>query len=397
MGQRLVQRVVGTLMQERVVLVADQAVSSLSNAAVLAVSGLVLSRQEFDQFSLIQFAAITCMTVLRALIAEPALAVRTGSAPPYPARWLVFAAFAALPFLLMWPQVGIRSSEPEHAFLFIALLLVPAQDLQRYRVLASGATRRLLLADSIWLLASVVGVAGTGLTDAEGVAVAWSLGAGLSLVVLSLGKGPPTSPVSLRQVTALGSRQALTVALTYGGVWLSIYVATWIDAEAPVGAYRLSSSLTGPILVINGAMFMHFLRAAPTLRGELNTLRFRSRLRRMTWQVFFGSIAYVALLVLLVALSPAPVDQLPLLVLLGVGAAAAIRSLGAPYLSVLRSIGEQTVILPIQSIIVALGIAAMLAFVPTDRGDAVLIAYVVASGLATAAIWPRVLTGTRRK
>jgi hypothetical protein len=276
--------VAGRTHTRRVLVVADQAASSLSNVVVA-----VLVARSFDTpepFAAFSVAVVVFQFVVgcaRGLVAEPMIQQhsagpaenRRALVPDYLGAILVVGvAVAAVVALVAFAVGGLAGS----ALLALAVVLplVLVQDAWRYMFMIDRPVLALLI-DLIWLAASCVAI--TVAPDGAAMAwyvLAWGAGGTLGAVVATVLAGRPLRrPRPLLYFTghrALGVRFLGEYVAAQAGNYIALLGCGWILGLEAYGAVRAAWLFLGPVFTLQAGVMLAALPEGVRLRGQYDRL-----------------------------------------------------------------------------------------------------------------------------
>lgn len=321
---------------------ADQVVSSGSNALAIIVAALVLTAADLNVYALLQLVATTLIAFQRAFVSEPSLSLTNEHRrADFSGRWLLLAL---LPGSIVGFGIGVALFGSALGGAAIASVVVPCvQDLLRYRAFGLSRVGRALWSDSIWLLLFIVIVAIVpDLTSLE-LFMAWTTPAMIAAIAL-LSRGDGRARIRARAVFALGKFQIAEWAIGSATSSAPLFVAQAIVTISSVGAFRLAQTLTGPLNTISAFISVRFLMGAAELRSKSasESAAYVNRVGRLliAVAVAYSVVAIVGFLVLFETIDEgvrAPlIYALPLTLLSSVVSAPA-----AAYVAYVKAVGEQ--------------------------------------------------------
>ncbi len=291
----------------------DQALSSLTNAALAILVASKVSAGEFGAFTLalITFSFVT--GVGRGLISDP-FVVRFSDADQRAHRAASARAAGAgvsfgLASSLICAAAGIvlRGDPQVSTALFALAVSLPGlmiQDIWRHIFFAAGRPAAAAMNDLVW---TVVQFALLGLLLAAGsrsvfwITLAWGFAALVAAVIGVFQTGvlprPSATLAWFRETRDLNVRMALDFALNMGAINLAIYVISAIVGLAGTGALRAAQVLLGPLTLLYAGLSSFVLPALSRRAGSGRSLIRASLLT----SVASGGLAtvWVAILVVL--------------------------------------------------------------------------------------------------
>lgn len=291
---------------------ADQAVSSLGNVAVLIVAARSLPVAPFGAFSLAVLTYVFIIGLQRAIAIEPFLVRGHGSNEHQLAREKGGAAASIAGLLsLAWAALGLMLTmllpEALRGAAFAISLLLPllaVQDALRYVAMGMGRPRTAFISDALWtslaILAMILGPQWRDTTSPY-LLFLWGLPALVALAYALHDLRVPFSVAGAKQAWATNRdlRGGFTVEYlaVSGSSRLIFYVVALVTGVATVGALRAGHVLFGPLNVL--------IFSANTIAiAELGRGRHRpERLKQLSWWLAGGlaGISLVWTLGLLVA------------------------------------------------------------------------------------------------
>lgn len=250
----------------RLVGIADQGASTLSNLAITVAAARVLDRERFGGFALVFAVYVVAIGIGRALAMEPLL-VRGVDRSPAPITATVgsmaaLGAVAGVGCVLAGAVTG-GVAGPPLIVLGACLPLLFAQDGWRYAAFAVERPERALLVDVVWLGAQVVGtavVAMVHITDPAAFMAVWAVSGSIGAVAGGVAAAAVPHP-------AAGVRWAID-NFDFGGPFTmeflaaggAGYVALWllggITGLPAVGAVRVGQTVLGPVNVLYLGIFV---------------------------------------------------------------------------------------------------------------------------------------------
>jgi hypothetical protein len=390
----------GVLRGRSVLVLADQVVSSGSNALAIIVAALVLTAADLNVYALLQLIATTLIAFQRAFISEPSLALTSEQErADLSGRWVILAL---LPASIVGFGIGVVVFGSVLGGAALASIVLPCiQDLLRYRSFGLKRVGRALWSDSIWLVLFVMLV--PTLSDPESLQlfIAWSVPSGLAaLAVLSRGDGRPR--VRPGDVVALGKFQIAEWAIGSVTSSMPLFVAQALVTVSSVGAFRLAQTLTGPLNTISSFISVRFLMGAAELRS-MNTAESIAYVRHVGRLLVAVAVAYSAIALVGFFVLAGMVDEsvrgplayaLPLTLLSSVVTAPA-----AAYVAYVKAVGEQrltirprTVTLVANVLAIALGVGMFIVW-----GVDPIIAPVVLTSVVLVLAWRRTFRRASRR
>jgi O-antigen/teichoic acid export membrane protein len=240
--------------------VGDQAVSSLTNFAMLVVAARALDLDEFGALALALAAYAVALGVTRALSGEPlAVCYSAGSverAASESRGAVATAGVAGVACAVVVALVGLVIGGTVGTALLVLALVLPGlvvQDTWRFAFFAMGRARAACLNDTVWLAALVALLVVLGSGSVAAVLFAWGLAAAVAAIVAVAQARflPDVRAVRswLHRHAHLWSRyvaEFLTVTASWQAALLGLGV---IAGLAAVGALRAGQVLLGPLNV----------------------------------------------------------------------------------------------------------------------------------------------------
>ena len=243
---------------------ADQMMSSLSNAAVSLYVARELGATEFGAFSIAYVTYSFVLNASRGLATDPLL-VRFSHAEESAWRRAVRGCTATAMFVGLALGICalvaaiIFSGTTRAAFIALGVTLpgLMLQDSWRYSFFAAGKGSRAFVNDTIWTVALGVAIEGLRLLHHQTVfwfVLMWGLSASLAAFcgMLQARLVPRLSSVGewLAQTRDLGSRYLIENTATSGAGQLRIYAVGFVAGLTAVGYLQEGSLLMGPFFVI---------------------------------------------------------------------------------------------------------------------------------------------------
>lgn len=267
--------------RRRVLVLADQAASSLSNVvvAVLVARSFPDETEPFAAFSLAVMVFQFTVGSVRGLVFEPELLLRADRLPGA-ARAVLPSYVAATMAVGLLVAIAIGSSSvvlgglAGSTLLALAIVLpfVLVQDAWRYVFMVDRPGRALAI-DLVWLLSSCTAIILT--PDSTAVAwyvLAWGAGGALGAVVGTLlGHLPfgPFHPVQyLRDNVELGLRFLGEFITSQAGYFLALLSCGWILGLTAYGAVRGGFLFIGPLQMLAAGVIMSTLPEARLARDD---------------------------------------------------------------------------------------------------------------------------------
>lgn len=276
---------------------ADQAVSSLTNAIAPIAAGRMLGQEGLGVVAGVMAVCYGLIALGRGLVGEPALVF---GREDFRDAWPVVAALALLgstglvTFALFRPDRGAAA--------MVGAALVPvvlAQDGARYWLFAGRQPARALGSDVIWLLATVVAIgvlAGAGRETPASVLAAWGFGAlaGLAAARAALRAGWGSLRRWFARTGRLSAWQGLQAGLVQLVSQLTVLGVGLVAGVGTLGALRAGQLVIAPLGVALAAVPLAVLprlglRAS---QSRVRSLSLRRAVRRLTFAVGTLGIAY---------------------------------------------------------------------------------------------------------
>jgi hypothetical protein len=321
---------------------ADQVVSSGSNALAIFVAAMVLTAADLNVYALLQLIATTLIAFQRAFISEPSLSLTSEQRrADLSGRWVVLAL---LPASIVGFGIGVVVFGSALGGAAIASAVLPcAQDLLRYRSFGLNRVGRALCSDSVWLVLFVILVATVPDPSSLELFLAWTLPSLIAAIAV-LQRGDRRNLVPARHVLALGKFQIAEWAIGSATSSVPLFVAQAIVTISSVGAFRLAQTLTGPLNTISSFISVRFLMGAAELRS-MNAVQSAAYIKRVGRMLIAVAAAYSLIAIVGFLLLSDMVDEgvrgplayaLPLTLLSSVVTAPA-----AAYVAYVKAVGEQ--------------------------------------------------------
>lgn len=378
----------------------DQGVSSGGNALTLIAAGFVLPVAAFNEYALLQFVGITTMSLSRALLAIPGMAVRRSpTSPSFDPRWLLWVVPAV--WLLNFGLVAwiARGSLLQSGLLALALVFPAVQDLYRYNLIGLGRIKQVTVSDAAWVVVAVTVTGLTGMDNAIEATLAWTLGAAVALLLLAPWRKAATEePPSLRATVRLGVFDMGGTGFNLLAGWLLFAVALAVSPSAPVAAYRLALSLIGPLMALNAAQITTIVKSASASRETWITHGLNAgtsaRVKRLLVIAVPYSLFAIALAFFVLEREDDPLTNIMLAVVIASGL---VRVVNTPQMATLRAAGYQRLVFLTRVVLdsCALASAAAAGFA-TDDATWVFIVFTVISQIAGLIVWPLVTARASR-
>jgi O-antigen/teichoic acid export membrane protein len=288
---------------------ADQALSSLTNAALALVVANAVSRSEFGAFSLALVTFSFVIGLARGAIGDP-FVVRFTDAAAGPRRRAVAAATGAAVVagagagLLCAVAALFLDGQARPAMLALALSLpgLVLQETWRHAFFADGRPRAATVNDLIWTVAQFALIGVLLLRGQDSVfliTLAWGASALLAALVgigqTGVRPALTAAPAWFRETRDLNVRMALDFALNMGAVNLAVFLVGGIVGVVGVGALRAAQVLLGPLNLLFAGLSAFVL---PVLSRRAGAGRRLLRLS-LTTSLACGAIAGAWVLLLL--------------------------------------------------------------------------------------------------
>lgn len=262
--------------------VVDQAISSVTNAALAVVVARSVSVEAFGAFGLAFAWYSASVGLSRALTAEPLLVRYSDDTPSLRthagAAAGTAAAAGALSGVLAVAAAVALGGPTRQALVAVAIVLpgLLVQDVWRAVFIGSGTPRQAVVNDGIWAVAQ------GGLFAAV---IVLDLGARLPMLIISWGAAAAVAAGAASAVTRtgprlrevrhwvrahvdLGGRFALEFAAITGSAHIALYAIAAVGGLIAVGALRAAQVLTGPLNIVFLAVPMIAVPEAVRLRAS---------------------------------------------------------------------------------------------------------------------------------
>ncbi|WP_299038889.1 hypothetical protein [uncultured Pseudokineococcus sp.] len=276
----------GRALRRRAVwVVADQAVSSLANAALTVVIARTVSPAEYGAFAL-AFSVYSLVVALSQAVAGQVVVIHySGAAADVIRRASASAAGTALLVGTVSAAVllplGLALGAPVRGVLLAVGLLLPAllvQDAWRTVFVARGTPAAAFVNDVVWIVlqaASIGVLVVVGVDTAHPYVLAWAGAAAVAALVGARQNGAPpsprTAPAFLRGHTDVSLPTLANSAAILGALQLSFVLIAVVAAVSDVGALRAAQTLLGPLNILGFAAtsfaIPEIVRREPGRRG----------------------------------------------------------------------------------------------------------------------------------
>ena len=293
----------------------DQAVSSLTNAALALVVARSVDGADFGAFSIALFTFGFVLGVGRAVVCDPFViqhSDRPGEEDAAGRRQATreasgaAATYGVVTGLACAAAGAVLEGHAGAALLALGISLpgLLVQDCWRYAFFAAGRPRAAAVNDVVWAvvqLAAVGALLATGRNSVFLLTLAWG---GAALVAAAVGSrqagvlpDPRAAARWFRATRELNVRLGLDYVANMGAVNLSIYLVGAVGGLVAVGAIRAAQVLLGPLQLLFFGLSAFALPVLSPLAGS------GARLRRLTILLSGGmtlvSLAWVGTLLLL--------------------------------------------------------------------------------------------------
>ena len=240
---------------------ADQALSSLTNAALAVVVARTVSKGDFGAFALALLTFSFIVGLVRAFVGEPFVVRFSAASEAERRRGTAHASGAAvslgvLASLICLAAAAVIGGETAATFTALALALpgLMLQDTWRHMFFAVGRPRAATINDLVW---TVLQFGLLGLLLARGndsiflITLAWGVSALVAAFVGYLQTGIAPAPLAslswLRETKDISVQLGLGFTLNMGAINLVTYVIGGIVGLAAVGAVRAAQTVLGPL------------------------------------------------------------------------------------------------------------------------------------------------------
>ena len=285
MGPLSARRLADPTNRRRVLVMADQAASSLSNTLVGIFAARALSAEGFGAFGLAWVAYFLVQGACRALVGEVLLSIHSAEdaerrgrrLPEILGATLTVSAVAAVGAA----AVGVLLEPPSSSALLAFAVVIPVvlvQDTWRFVCIVDRAGTALLL-DVVWLVAvcGVLAAAPEG-AGAGWFVAAWGLSAAPAVAVAALADRrfltwrlrPLRWLVAERATTSRFFGEYLTAQ---AGQQLTLAAVSGLAGIAALGAVRASQILYGPLNTIHRGIYMAVVPDGARVRSDPPRLR----------------------------------------------------------------------------------------------------------------------------
>lgn len=274
---------------------ADQAVSSLTNAIVPIAAGRMLGQEGLGVVAGVMAVCYGLIGLGRGLVGEPALVF---GREDFRDAWPVVAALALLGSTGL---VTFGLFRPGHgAAAVVGAALVPvvlAQDAARYWLFAGRQPARALASDVIWLLATVVAIgvlAGAGRETPASLLAAWGFGAlaGLAAAGAALRAGWGSLRRWFARTGRLSAWQGLQAGLVQLVSQLTVLGVGLVAGVGTLGALRAGQLVIAPLGVALAAVPLAVLPRLGLRASQSPAEDLRRAVRRLTFAVGTLGVAY---------------------------------------------------------------------------------------------------------
>ncbi len=244
--------------------IADQALSSLTNFVLGVLAARVLGPEGFGAFALGSITYLFCLNLSRALTTDP-FTVRESAAPEEARRRAVPAATGAAVACgivggAISAAAGAAIGGPTGLALVAFGVAMPGallQDAWRYVFFAAATPRTAVVNDAAWAvaqLASMGSLIALGRADLLSLIAAWGGSAVVAAVLGAAQASALPAPARawswLRANGDLGIRYAADALAVVGATSVGTYALGAISGLAAVGAIRAAQLLLGPLNVV---------------------------------------------------------------------------------------------------------------------------------------------------
>lgn len=283
--------------------VADTAVNALVGVLIVVGAARALGPQDLSDFALSQLVISTVLSIQRAGLLQPAMAVQRTTGRKYiPATWAL--TIGAPVGLITGVMLGLAiPSQPKHimAWSITGMLvtgIVLAQDALRTSLMSIGRMQTILGADLFTLGAIVAGVLLDKIPNHPlGVLTYW--GASVLIALLTC----LSYNFYVRQRTPLPPRQTLSHAWSLGrwstldagmsgvALLLPMFTAHLFIDPASAGIYRVLQTALGPLNILHMSILTIYSLEADSTRSSPGLVKFRSKVRNLT--ISMGSLSFI--------------------------------------------------------------------------------------------------------
>jgi O-antigen/teichoic acid export membrane protein len=240
---------------------ADQALSSLTNAALAIVVAKAVSKDEFGAFSLALVTFAFTIGLGRSMIGDPYVVRFTEADPITRRRATSQATGAAISFGLLTGLIvatagALLSGQARMAMLALALALpgLMLQETWRHTFFAAGRPAAATVNDAVWTVVQFVLLGlllARGQDDVFLITLAWGVAALVAALFGIIQTGVVPSPLAsmawYRETRDLNVKMGIDFALNMGAVNLATYLIAGIVGLAATGALRAAQVLLGPL------------------------------------------------------------------------------------------------------------------------------------------------------
>lgn len=240
--------------------VADQAVSSLTNFAIVVVAARALTLDEFGAVSVALAVYAVALGIVRAMAGEPLVVCHSATTPEQAAGTARGALATALGLGIVGAAglvvVGASVGGDLGAALVALALVLPGlvvQDTWRFTFFALGRARSAFANDTVWFLGLAVGLLAFPVDSIPRVVLAWGAAAGVAALLACV--QARLLPAARRVRPWLGDHAHLwpryvSEFLTVSAGWHAALLGLGVVAGvAAVGTLRAGQVLVGPLNV----------------------------------------------------------------------------------------------------------------------------------------------------
>lgn len=267
---------------------ADQAVSSLSNAGLSILVARSVGIEEFGSFSLVLLVFSFTVGLSRTLVTDPLVIRFSAAAPAVRQKATADATGAAIGLGLVGSAacglVGLVMGGTLGAALWALAAVLPlilVQDTLRYAFFAGSRPAAATVNDAVWTVLQFGAVGALLLAGRDTVTLlvlAWGASAGMAALVGCFQAGvlprPFSGPAWLRTHHDLATKLAAAYVLNIGAVNAALLLIGSILGIAALGAVRAAQVLLGPLqLVITGVTSFVLPAFSRRVTGGASVLR----------------------------------------------------------------------------------------------------------------------------